>query len=67
MTEKYLNQLARALANSRPSNYGLMVTAKYRRAQMDQWLEDVDMIANVCEANNPRFKRGLFIAACKTW
>lgn len=58
MTQKYLVALARGLATSRPSADGPM---------MDQWLEDVDMIANVCQANNPKFKRAMFIVACKTW
>jgi len=56
MTQKYLIALAEALYKSRP--YGHTKAAKI------QWAADVMAVADVAEAHNERFKRGVFLKAC---
>lgn len=59
MSKKHFEQLADAMAKSRPSD-------KQHKAAMAQWLIDVENVANVCSNNNSNFDYGLFVEACKT-
>jgi hypothetical protein len=56
MTRKHYITLAAALRRSQPF--------ADEPHHFDQWLDDVRAIANVLAADNPRFSRERFYAAC---
>lgn len=58
MTRKHFEALANALASTRP-------TPEAGGERYNQWNNDVQAIANVCQGSNPNFDRGRFGAACK--
>ncbi|MFH1011782.1 MAG: hypothetical protein V1784_11185 [bacterium] len=54
MTKKDVEELAKALARSRPGG----------DATWEQWQDDVSAVADVCEKNNDKFNRRRFWIAC---
>jgi len=54
MSRKHFKALAEALKACRPG----------ASIYLDQWRNDVEAIADVCQISNPRFKRQTFKEAC---
>lgn len=57
MSRKHFESLAAALRNRKPE-------AHWDPNKRVQWVHDCEAIADACQASNPRFDRGRFLAAC---
>ena len=72
MTRKHFNELANTLHSIRPAGIDCLPAAEILLGTKDEtivryetWFEAVRRTADVCEASNPHFNRGRFIAACE--
>lgn len=54
MTKKDFEAIAGALRDARPAS----------SAALAQWARDVEALCAMCARQSPRFRRGLFLAAC---
>jgi hypothetical protein len=61
MTRQHFNALAAALAQSRPDSDDTQTQGRL----LEQWANDVYVIANACARFNPNFDRSRFVEACK--
>lgn len=66
MTQKDYVQLAAAFKVTRPDMMYALGERGHdeRAAQMTQWQADMEMVADVLAADNPRFNRVTFYNAC---
>jgi hypothetical protein len=61
MTRKHYQAMAESLRFAHPSKH--MDASTYGRA-VEQWMRDVQSVADVFAADNSRFDRSRFLSAC---
>ncbi len=62
MTRKHFEKIAAVLQALQPSRY--VGVGKGYTAEWYQWRDHVVAMADMCEADNPLFKRSRFLQAC---
>lgn len=67
MSKKHFNDLASRLSALKPtlaSNGAKLSLRTHKQGRLNQWQDMVKEVASFCAAQNPRFDRDRFLAAC---